>query len=133
MRIASYYAGWTSAVLLLALAGCDSGPPMGQVTGKVTLDTKPIKGLEVNFSPQDAKLGTTATGYTQADGTYTLYYPGSEEGAPAGDYTVSIVGGETSEEAGPPVQIPAKYNSATELRRTVKPGKNEINFELTSQ
>ena len=133
MRIARYALGWTSALLLVALAGCDSGPPMGQVTGKVTLDNQPIQGLEVNFSPQDAKLGTTAIGYTQADGTYTLYYPGSEEGAPAGDYIVSIAPGEGGEEGGPQVQIPAKYNSATELRRTVKPGTNKIDFELTSQ
>lgn len=106
---------------------------MGQVSGKVTLDSQPIKGLEVSFSPQDAKLGTTAIGYTQTDGTYTLYYPGDEQGAPAGEYIVSITGGEGGEEAGPPIQIPAKYNSASELRRTVKPGANTINFELTSQ
>lgn len=133
MRIARSVVGWSSALLLVVLAGCDSGPPMGQVSGKVTLDNQPIKGLEVNFSPQDAKLGTTATGYTQADGTYTLYYPGSEEGAPAGDYIVSIAPGEGGEEGGPQVQIPAKYNSASELRRTVKPGQNQFDFELTSQ
>ncbi len=133
MHIVRYALGWSSALLLMALAGCDSGPPMGEVTGKVTFYSQPIQGLEVNFSPQDASLGTNAIGYTQADGTYTLYYPGSEKGAPAGDYVVSIAPGEGGEEGGPQVQIPAKYNSASELHRTVKPGTNELNFELTSQ
>lgn len=113
--------------------GCNSGKPMGRVKGKVTLDGWPVKGLEVNFQPNDPALGTTATGYTQADGTYRLHYPGDKEGAPAGEYTVSIAGGEADEETGVKVSIPAKYNSQSELTRTVVAGENTIDFELTSK
>lgn len=122
----------TAIALLATAVGCNSGKPMGQVQGKVTLDGMPVKGLEVNFLPKDPALGTTATGYTQTDGTYKLYYPGDQEGAPVGDYTVSIAGGETSEETGARVTVPAKYNAQTELARTVAPGENNFDFELTS-
>jgi hypothetical protein len=119
-------------VLMVSTLGCNSGTPMGQVQGKVTVDGKPVKGLEVNFQPKDPAIGTTATGYTQADGSYKLHYPGDKEGAPVGDYTVSIAGGETDDETGIKVTIPAKYNSQTELNRTVVAGENKIDFELTS-
>ncbi|HTN76803.1 MAG TPA: carboxypeptidase regulatory-like domain-containing protein [Pirellulaceae bacterium] len=118
---------------LLILAGCDNGPKLGEVSGKVTLDGQPIKGLEVSFVPTVAALGTTAIGYTQADGTYTLHYPGDRQGAPVGEYKVSIAGGETDGESGAAVQIPAKYNQQSELTVEVKSGKNTHDFVLTSK
>lgn len=122
------------AAAFTLMAGCDRGPKMGTVNGTVTLDDRPVANLEVTFNPKDPSLGTSAIGYTQADGTYSLYYPGSKLGAPVGEYTVSIVGSEGGEEedAGPPVSVPARYNAKTTLSFTVKPGENTADFSLAS-
>jgi hypothetical protein len=119
------------AALTLLAAGCNDN--LNEVTGKVTLDGKPVPGLEVRFEPKDPKIGTTAIGYTQADGSYKLHYPGDKTGTPAGEYSVSVSGGDGGVDGAPPVRVAPKYNSATELSETVKPGPNTINFEVTSQ
>lgn len=106
---------------------------MGKVTGKVTLDGQPTKDLQVSFNPKDANLGTTAVGYTKEDGAYELRYPGDKTGAPVGEYSVSIVPAEIDDINAVRPVIPPKYNSATELSRTVVKGDNEFNFELTTK
>jgi hypothetical protein len=125
---------WTSTALLLLAAllvtGCGKG--LNEVTGKVTLDGRTVPGLEVRFEPKDPSIGTTAMGYTQADGTYKLHYPGDKTGAPAGEYTVSISGSD-GEVDGPPVRVAPQYNSQSKLTATVESGKeNTFNFEVTS-
>lgn len=119
----------TAAILA---TGCGSSN-LNEVTGKVTLDGQPTSGLEVQFEPNDPAMGTTATGYTQADGTYKLYYPGSQTGAPPGEYTVRITVAEGGETTGKPRRVAPQYNSQSELTATVKPGPNTIDFEVTSQ
>ncbi len=59
----------TTAALLAAAAaaGCGSGR-LNEVTGTVTLDGRPVPGLEVRFEPNDPAIGTRAIGYTRADG-----------------------------------------------------------------
>jgi hypothetical protein len=127
---------WASIALSLLAAGLVTGCGGGlsEVTGKVTLDGKTVPGLEVRFEPKDPNIGTTAIGYTKADGTYQLHYPGDKTGAPAGEYKVKISGGETEGESDrPPVRVARKYNSASELTATVTPGENTINFDVTSK
>lgn len=120
--------------LLVMAVGCDSGPEMGEVTGIVTIDDEPTANLEVSFDPKVAGSGTTAIGYTDASGAYQLSYPGGKIGAPLGEYSVSIVAAEMDEEeeAGPPISIPACYNSETTLSHTVTAGVNTANFNLKS-
>jgi hypothetical protein len=112
------------------LTGCGSG--LNEVEGKVTLDGRTVPGLEIRFEPKDPSVGTTAIGYTQADGTYKLHYPGDKTGAPAGEYTVTITGGDKGGESGPPVRVASKYNSKSQLTATVTSGKNTFNFDVTS-
>ncbi|MFN3149941.1 hypothetical protein [Bremerella sp.] len=117
---------------LMCLVGC-SNDSMAPVTGVVTLDGKPIAGLEVNFEPTgDITDRTTATGYTQQDGSYNLVYPGYKTGAPLGDYIVRIAGGESLDD-GTVVRVPTKFNKESELKATVESGTNEFNFDLTSK
>ena len=130
-----HHANTIMAVLVLltlaVVVGC--GSSIGDITGKVTLDGKELKGIEVNFEPID--MGddvTTGTGYTQADGTYKIHYPGDKTGVPAGEYSVSISGSEVDEESGEQIKIPAKYNRETTLKRTVVAGDNVFDFELTT-
>ncbi len=127
----------TNSVLILfvlvLMTGC-GGQSLNEVTGTVTFDGKKVKGLEVRFEPKDPSIGTTAIGYTQPDGTYTLHYPGDKTGAPAGEYTVHISGGETDpEEGSKPIKVAKKYNTQTELTATIKSGPNILNFDVTSK
>jgi hypothetical protein len=131
MHCCARYFVLPAVALGLLVAGCDSGPEMGQVSGTVTLDGQPVRGLEVSFEPVDPSLGTTAIGYTQEDGSYALHYPGEREGAPVGEYIVRISGGDDDD--GPPISIPSRYNRDTELRETIEAGDNPIDFPLESE
>lgn len=125
------------ALLVSAIVGCGGGPKLNEVSGKVTIDgVNPSAALEILFMPVDNQKHTIGTGRSvvQRDGTYKMYYPGGKEGVPAGEYTVSIevVPDDESQEGRSRLIIPERYNSATELKATVKPGKNEnIDFDIS--
>ncbi len=116
------------AVGILALTGCGSvdRPDMGRVEGVVTLDGKPLAEAFVHFDPGTVR---GSTGVTDADGKYELTYIRDTKGAAIGKHTVRIAKRtETS-----PETLPARYHARTELTATVEPGRNEINFELSSK
>ena len=142
-------------IALAAIAGCGKrGPYLASVTGKVTLDGKPVANAIVTFAPMDG--GVASTGITDSDGTYRLgCHLG--EGALVGQHLVSVrsqppmsdlVGSTVDFEDNPNVRpdpdarfrlpvfvdpIPARYNDKSELVREVKAGKNVIDLELTSK
>jgi hypothetical protein len=62
------------ALLPLLLAGCGGVPPMGTVSGVVTLDGKPLADVEVQFlpDPEQGTRGATACCYTDEQGRFTL-------------------------------------------------------------
>jgi hypothetical protein len=127
---------------------------MGEVTGQVTMDGKPLPNAMVTFVPNEG--GATATGVTDANGNYKLISL-DRTGALIGSHTVSITTVKKAEEALPEVSsdsaeyakqamarasdyndavvrepIPARYNSKSELVKDVEKGSNVINFELKS-
>ncbi|HID21363.1 MAG TPA: hypothetical protein EYP14_03065 [Planctomycetaceae bacterium] len=118
---------------LVVVSGCGGGsdlPDLGRVSGTVTMDGKPLAGVVVTFEPVDG--GRASIGKTDDNGQYELGYDAENKGAVVGKHRVRIT---TPTEAPDPNfkdPIPAKYNSNTTLTEEVKPGKNEINFELTS-
>ena len=63
------------AIVAIAMAiqvGCSgNNPPLGKVSGRVTLDGQPLAGVIINFKPTE---GRAATGTTDADGNYTLEF-----------------------------------------------------------
>ncbi|HEX5105172.1 MAG TPA: carboxypeptidase-like regulatory domain-containing protein [Pirellulaceae bacterium] len=146
------------ASLLVLAAGCGpSGPSLGAVTGKVTLDDKPLANVSVVFMPVGE--GGTASAITDANGNYELGHQAGK-GAPVGKNKVSVTtvqqskstvdmsnipsdspeyakmaaGGSNAAEYN--VQftepIPAKYNTQTTLEFDVKSGKQVINLDLKS-
>ena len=126
----------TACLAILLMCGCGGAgdvPPLGEVTGTVTFDGKPLPGATVKFQPVDG--GRQSRGMTDEQGHYVLAYSTTETGAKAGKHKVQIeynyVMGEGP--AGAMVEIPAKYNTQSELTKEVKPGEeNVIDFELTS-
>ena len=142
-------------VALGCVIGCGPKNPLGvlKVTGKVTMDGKPVSGAQITFIPQSGGGGTLAGATTDADGAYSLMTPGSGEvkGAVPGTYQITIVKIEQeaspddyipSEERTTPTSqappkiikhLPAKYESPANsgLSATVeKGGKNVFNFDL---
>ena len=119
----------------LLLAGCGgSGPKLGKVKGRVTLGGQPLEEAEVTFQPT-AEGAAPSADTTDADGRYELMYTFDKKGAVPGEHIVTITtGGTFLDDQGIEVEreegVPAKYNTQTELRETVKPGSQTIDFDL---
>jgi hypothetical protein len=127
---------WRSSLacgpLLVALCGCGSSQPADRVpvfpaAGKVSFDGRPLTGAFVVLHPKAAADGKTAPrphAQAAADGSYTLTSYEANDGAPAGDYTVTIElrpivknGGDYA--PGPNV-LPARYSRETSSPLTVQ-------------
>jgi len=89
--VRSFFALAVALTSLLVL-GCnkDSGPATVSVSGTITLDKKPLEGVEVNFYSQPENF--LASGVTDASGKYTLY-----QGAVAGENKVWVTKTQTSD------------------------------------
>lgn len=118
-------------------AGCTNGPQYGQVQGVVTLDNQPLEGANVTFTP-DFPEGNPSFGKTNAAGRFTLGESADVSGAVVGPYTVRISTFDAGKpDAEPPLpfvqeRVPSKYNIKSTLTCDVKPGENEIDFDLDS-
>jgi hypothetical protein len=120
---------------VLCLAGCRGGTPMGQVAGKVTFQGKPVSQGRVSF--QNPATGASDEALLNNDGTFAVESP-----LPVGEYKVMVmplVVREKADPRGPVVgverpapDIPEKYRTigTTDLKATVKEGKNDIPLEM---
>jgi hypothetical protein len=128
MRILSLTAG-----LLVAVCGCGpKGPPMGTVSGKLTIGgaapTEPTRVTFINNS-----IGQGAGGTVGNDGSYSLEAP-----LPPAEYTVFVskvlsdTGGPVSTAKELLMSVPKEFRSeeTSPLKHAVKEGKNEINIEI---
>lgn len=142
---------WSFAVLWClvmsgALAGCGSGikdvkKDLVSVSGKVTIDGKPLPRGEISFLSTDDP-GKAYGGTIDASGNYSLAYSASSKGAAPGNYSVRVAAlegqatmGTGGEVAQPKSLIPEKYNApgTSGLTAKVEKGKsNTINFDLKS-
>jgi hypothetical protein len=122
------------------LAGCGpGGPPLSEVTGKVTVDGKPVPRAEIAFVPEAAG-GSPSLGKTDAVGKYRLAFTQDRYGALIGKHQVTITSKKISAsempDTGEPIDttfvaIPKKYQGT--LTADVKSSANVINFELDSK
>ena len=126
------------------LAGCGGGdlPELGTVTGKVTLDDKPLVGALVVFEPEHTR---SSEGVTDTEGRYELTYKPDVKGAAVGNHVVRISKFEQDAEAEQQGEeaaaiadehrknlIPAAYNIRSKLSADVKAGSNTFDFPLSS-
>ncbi len=119
----------------MPLVGCSSGAA-ASVSGKVTLDGAPLDDATITFVPatggQQQAAWTTVT-----SGQYTI---AAKDGLGTGQFRVEIRALRAgSEKTIDPTLIsakeivPAKYNSKSELKVEIKPGKNTADFDLKSR
>lgn len=110
---------WLALVLVLTLSGCGGvpdQPPLGTVTGTVTLDGKPLEFIEISFVPNK---GRPSYGDTNSLGNYELTYVRNIKGAKVGKHTITVRSGRVDNSQLKPVEI--------------KPGKNVINIECVAK
>lgn len=148
----NYFRGLIPFVLV-ALIGCGSSGtftvsgPTGTVSGKVTLDGKPVPvGSTVTF--RHTKTAHTPAAIVGDDGAYTLQLAETLR-VPVGVYTVGVIAPSTGskapedlmkaslepkKDAGQPA-IPAKFLNpdSSPLKLEVAEGQNTLDVKLTSQ
>ena len=120
--------GWLACLVCLVLGcGVSDQPPLGRVTGKVTLDGQPLVGVIVNFQPE---TGRAATAETDASGNYDLIYIYGTNGTKVGKNTVSFRWPDGVEGKQP---LPKAYTGATNQVVDIKAGRNKLDWELKSK
>jgi len=133
MNSGRFVSGWCLSVVLLAGCG-SSGPELATVSGVVTMDGAPLKHAFVTFVPE---AGRPSFGGTDDNGHYELVYTNDRNGAIAGSHTVRVSTKRASDpENGTKAQpeiVPKKFNTQSQLKKSVEPGANVIDVELTSK
>ncbi len=123
----------------VTLAGCGAkGPELHPVTGKVLVNKKAAEHATVVLHPVNAAGPDTPRprGKVAADGTFTLTTFIDGDGAPAGEYRVTVeqwLAGTRADDP-PANRLPAKYAKpeSSGLVAKVGPGTTELAvFELT--
>jgi hypothetical protein len=137
MRL-KYFTGLLACVGLISQAiGCGrpDGPPLGIVTGIVTMNDEPVSGANIKFTPKHK--GSPSYGSTDDNGAYRLLFNQSREGAEVGDHSVVIEYPEPeTDDSGrrigpkPAFDIPQKYRQPGGLSVQVEAGRNNLNFVL---
>jgi hypothetical protein len=118
-------------------AGCgESRGDLAPVTGNVKLDGQPLPGALIQFVPLEGK-GVVSTGRTDDSGNYEMMATRTAMGASRGENEVRITTFEIEDQGGKQKvireRVPTKYNSASELKVTVKPGRNKLDFDLATE
>jgi hypothetical protein len=133
-----------SVTLAVALClGCGKGDGLNRasVEGKVSLDGAPVEQGSITFVPASGTKGPTAGGMVEK-GRYSI---SAAKGPVVGQYSVEI---HAPRKSGKKVQAPmapagtmtdatvdaapAQYNSKSTLKKEVKAGRNEIDFDMNS-
>lgn len=122
----------SGVLILAALPGCRPGSPVGEVTGRVTIDGRPAPGLLVHFEPQEGLAkGLPATyGATDDQGSYQAKRMNGQTGAALGLNHVRITAIER--EGNQQAKIHARYAEDYTLWFEVAPGQNTFDIELRS-
>jgi hypothetical protein len=119
-------------LLPMLLVGCGKGgPKVVPVSGRVTLDQKPLANADIMFFPDSSDV--ESSGRTDEQGNYSLtVILDKRKGAAVGTHRVRISQIERGEKIVD--RVPTRYNKASKLTFTVPAGgTRDANFDLTSQ
>ncbi len=164
MHRSSFGVAALAVSLVVAVVGCGGAKDKPvPVEGVVLLDSQPLAGATVLFTPEDGK-GPTSYGLTGDDGTFRLSCQNGVDGAFPGKYKVTITPASTQtvETPSDPKEaermadkmmrqmaskkkrassskrsstLPAEYTDErkTTLRQTVPPPEGKVTLNLTSR
>ena len=136
MRSLSGLLAFATVCMLAAGHGCGKSEPPGSaahpVSGQVLVQQKPAKLASVVFYPKDEeKIRIRPRARTDSEGKFKLNSFGTEDGAPAGEYIVTIVwtGAEDEDNRDDlPDRLQGRYSDpkTSPLKVTIKEGKNDL-------
>jgi hypothetical protein len=131
----------TSAAVAVGVAGCGGGghPGVHPVRGQVLYDGKPVPDALVVFHPLDPAANKDAPrprAKVESDGSFTIGTFDAQDGAPPGDYAVTVElwqspatgKGGPQDEAPPRNRLPVRYStvSSSGLRAHVDASDNQL-------
>jgi hypothetical protein len=138
--------GTALLTIALAVAGCGGvkdGIEREPVSGKITLDGKPLDDAQITFAPEQGDDPSAGAGAAIKVGTYSL---SRGEGPAVGSHRVSIwarrpTGKKIPSDDQPGTSfdetretLPDRYNARSSLKADIKKGgPNQFDFDLTSK
>ncbi|HVJ85142.1 MAG TPA: carboxypeptidase-like regulatory domain-containing protein [Caulifigura sp.] len=129
-----FVVGCVMAIAVILAACAKNAVETGEVSGVVKLGGRPLAEATVQFIPEQGRMSMATT---DESGHYDLAYSGTRMGALVGRHKVRISTWRAPDGdrnlPGAPERVPMKYNAASELTGEVKPGPNEINFDLETK
>ncbi len=130
MRYRNHVVQLLVGFLLLVGLGCDQGPQLGKVSGKVLLPGGTAENFLIVFIPEAG--GRPASAVIDANGSYVLNFSPSADGALVGTHFVTFEPNADDDEHRARLLkgFPKKYLSKSDLKATVTSGQNELNFTL---
>ena len=133
--------GWV-LLAALAAAGCGESGASSQermqtvpVSGRVAYRGKPLGNVAVIFQSNDGKV--SATGTTDASGTFRLTTYAPDDGAPPGSYKVTVASGTPVKEIEPGVLAPTPEEGETNATkppipvRYTDPTRSDLTADVT--
>lgn len=122
------------AVFLAGGCGSINAPPVVEVTGRVTLEGKPLEGVVLQFEPDQSGVAPgkpvlpVAYGTTDADGRYRAFRTGNKAyGAAVGVNNVRVTVPEGSS-----AKVHPRYMADGAFRHEIGPGPTVVDFELVA-
>jgi hypothetical protein len=121
---------FSTAVLAVALAGCDSRPARVPVSGTVTIDGQPVEHGNIMVVPSGMR---PAYGKLGPGGKFTLTTFEENDGVAPGTHKVQIVATEPQGATAQKWHAPQKYSdlAKTDLQVTVDGPTEDLKIELT--
>ncbi|MCA9109418.1 MAG: hypothetical protein KDA52_05700 [Planctomycetaceae bacterium] len=136
--IAIVVVAWFMGSYLMNYMSGKEYPPLGRVTGVVTLNGQPLAGAQVTFQPVEIEHSInesrsirvrSSTAYTNVEGYYDLNYDEDMRGAVVGEHLIQI----TKQFQGKEL-VPVLYSGPfSQEKRTVVEGSQEFDFAITSE
>lgn len=120
------------AVIVMGMAGCgprSNLPPLGKVSGTVTIAGAPAVGIIVRFMPRGGGRGSI--GVTNEQGRYTLSFISRDDGAIVGMHKVSFDREPAEGEGDRPLEKPSQSEDLGKtFEAEVKAGENGFDWDL---
>jgi hypothetical protein len=112
----------------LVATGCDQGPKLVPIEGRVTLDGQPLTYGDIRVIPSS---GRPAYGSLDEQGRFKLFVD-DQEGCPLGNHIVTINASKSITETEIRHYAPAKYESGvtSDLTLEVKGPNKDVHIEL---
>jgi len=118
---------WCVAAVVAAGAGCGRRPPKIQrqqtfpAKGVVVVAVSAAEGVVITFNPvaRDDWTGPFPSAFTIADGSFEVQTYGTADGAPAGEYCLTVEWPEDTDEEPRPDRLEGRYSDVATSRLKV--------------